>query len=91
MTERGFAFDDIGGQNALCMLEINLLFVCTGDNQYNYEYMEILYDAVFRYLMPLKKEYPSPSELMVQQGAYSSSFADRINGKWYICRTTKWV
>lgn len=86
MTERGFAFDGMGGQHALCMPEENLIFVCTGDNQYNYEYMEILYDAVFRYLMPLEKEYPSPSELMVQQGAYSSLFADRINGKWYICK-----
>ena len=90
LTEQGgFSFHGMGGQHAICLPEQKLVFVCTGDNQYNNMYAEILYDEVFRALSPDAREYPSGSGLFTADGAETSDFAAEIDGAWFACKPNR--
>ena len=90
MGEQGsYGFHGMGGQQVIIMPDKKLIFVCTGDNQYNMRYDDTLYDIVFRTLAPTNKKYESPSDMMVEEGVYTSDFADKINGVWYACKPNR--
>ena len=86
MNERGFSFHGMGGQFAICVPESDFIFVCTGDNQYNDMYAEILFRAVFDILIPKETEPEEGSfEISTAYGAAHSDFAEKINGKTFVC------
>lgn len=86
MNERGFSFHGMGGQFAICVPELDFIFVCTGDNQYNDMYAEILFRAVFDILIPKELESEEgPFELSTAYGEAQSGFAEKIDGKTFIC------
>ena len=86
MTEQGgFSFQGMGGQQVICIPDKKLIFVCTGDNQFNAMAGEILYDAVFDHLSPDEKVYRSPAHCMVQDGMKETALTKEISGKWFAC------
>lgn len=90
LTEQGgFSFHGMGGQHAICLPDQKLVFVITGDNQYNSMYAEILYDEVFRALSPDNGAYPSKNGLFVADGGASSDFASEIDGAWFTCKPNR--
>lgn len=86
MNERGFSFHGMGGQFAICVPDEDFIFVCTGDNQYNDMYAEILFRAVFDILIPSGESQEEPTfELSVAHGAAHSDFAAAIRGRTFAC------
>ena len=86
MNERGFSFHGMGGQFAICVPEEDFIFVCTGDNQYNDMYAEILFRAVFDILIPAEETVePESGALSTAYGEVQSDFAAKISGKTFVC------
>ena len=86
MNERGFSFHGMGGQFAICVPEADFIFVCTGDNQYNDMYAEILFRAVFDILIPEEEKCEENSfELSTAYGEAHSDFSEKIGGKTFVC------
>lgn len=86
MNEQGFSFHGMGGQFAICVPDKDFIFVCTGDNQYNDAYANIIFRAVFDYLIPEERSVPEEtSELPVAHGAAESDFAVKISGRRFVC------
>lgn len=81
----GFAFHGMGGQQMICEPEKRLIFVCTGDNQFNAEYGDKLYTAFFDAFVPDERDYPPAPALSVAHGAADSGFAEKISGKTFVC------
>ena len=82
----GFSFHGMGGQYAICIPKKDFIFVCTGDNQYNPLASEILFRAVFDYLIPEEAEEPDEDwQLSAAHGEAFSDFENKIQGKTFIC------
>lgn len=86
MNERGFSFHGMGGQYAICVPGEDFIFVCTGDNQYNDMASEIIFRAVFDYLIPAETNAEEECwELSAAFGQPQSDFARQISGKKFVC------
>ncbi len=84
--QNGFSFHGMGGQHAICIPEKDFILVCTGDNQYNPLYAEILYRAVFDYLIPDEEPFEDMDcKLSVAHGEADSDLAAKVNGVEYVC------
>lgn len=86
MNERGFSFHGMGAQFAICVPELDFIFVSTGDNQYNDMYAEILFRAIFDILISKTEIIEEENfELSTAYGEANSCFAAKIDGKKFIC------
>ena len=80
LTDRGgFSFHGMGGQHAIVLPQQKLIFTMTGDNQYNANYADTVYDAFFRAFFG-EEARPSPAALSIADGRTNSPFAARIDG-----------
>ena len=87
--EGGFSFHGMGGQHAIILPSKGLIFVCTGDNQYNGEYGDDLYESVINSLSPdfeNTEDWPEKTELSVAHGEKSSPFEKEVDGAWFVCK-----
>ena len=86
LTEQGgFSFHGMGGQHAIIMPADGLIVTVTGDNQYNPNYADTLYDAFFRCFYPTE-EQPSPDALSTAEGEADSPFCEQISGARFLLR-----
>lgn len=95
MAEKGFSFNGMGSQFAICVPERDFVFVCTGDNQLSDEQNNpIIFDTVFDCIvsnladesLPEEEELPEKElALPVAHGGRDSAFASRISGAWFEC------
>lgn len=95
----GFSFLGMGSQFAFCFPDQEFMFACIADTQLQGEIAgtlirNILWEELFKKLQdsPLPADNASYRALeqkieslsiLPQQGKLTSSFADKINGKWY--------
>ena len=100
-TEQGgFAFNGMGCQLAICLPCKDLIFVCTADNQGNLSQKDLMFYGFFDYIAnkmgkePLQEnkagekmlaEMTENLEIHHVSGDATSSYADKINGKTFIC------
>ncbi len=97
----GFAFVGMGDQLTVCLPEQDLIFVCTADNQGYPAARKILINAFFDYIVyPMQKEplaldgvaekklldATCDLKLRAAHGAKTSSFAEELDGKIYVCK-----
>lgn len=85
----GFFFYGMGGQHAIVIPEKNLIFVCTGDNQFNSDYGERLFEIVLNNLSPAvenTEDYPEKTAINVAHGEKNSIFENEVNGAWFTCK-----
>ncbi|MBQ9408014.1 MAG: serine hydrolase [Clostridia bacterium] len=86
LTEQGgYSFHGMGGQHAIVMPKDRLIFAVTGDNQYNANYADTMYDAFFRCFYPAA-ETASPDAIPTAEGRAYSPFEARISGAKFVCR-----
>ena len=86
--EGGFSFHGMGGQHAIVLPEKGLIFTCTGDNQYNSDYGDRLYEAVINCLSPdfeNTENWPEQDKLSVAHGEKSSPFEKEVDCAWFVC------
>ena len=85
LTEQGgFSFHGMGGQHAIVVPKDRLILAVTGDNQYNANYADTLYDAFFRSFYP-EAEEKSPGEIQTAEGKAFSPFRNKISGATFVC------
>ena len=87
MCERGFSFNGMGSQFAVCVPEEDFVFVCTGDNQYNNPHAnQEIFNAVFEYLVPgcCEGELDTGS-IPVAHGEADSAFTASVSGRVFRC------
>lgn len=90
--QNSFSFHGMGGQFAICVPEKNFIFVCTGDTQYQKNHVQtVLFRAVFDELVAHLDDGSAPeapifpTELPGAHGKASSAFAEKINGRTFVC------
>ncbi len=95
----GFSFHGMGSQFTVCIPSLDLVIVCTGDNQgYNPTANQLIFAAIEEFIytdastLPLKEdplslanleEYTKSLRLAVSEGACESPWKGRIDGKRY--------
>ncbi len=97
---RGFAMRGMGGQIALCLPKEDLIMIVTADNQGNSEAARLIYEAFYSEIAdriqvdPLAEDveaykalqaHHNGCELFFMPAAKASAFADKIDGKTFIC------
>lgn len=66
--DNGFSFNGMGNQFAICMPDLELVFVCTADNQFCAASQEVIFDAFF----DLIAENISPHPMKTDASSYQS-------------------
>lgn len=99
MLPEGVAFHGMGNQQAFCIPEKDLIFVCTADNQGNGNARGVIYDTFVKYVLETLSDEPlyedKEGEKMLAEayarmqipfvkGEVTSPIADKINGVTYI-------
>ena len=99
----GFAFMGMGNQHAYCIPELDLVFVCTADNQGNEDATGVIYELLEEHI--IKKISDSPLEenteaflemraaidrmsIPFQTGSTTSTSLKSINGATFVCSDT---
>ena len=96
----GFSFMGMGNQHAFCIPELDLVFVCTADNQGNSSAVETIYRLMVDHLIKKISDEPLPEDpaayaklqaeidgmsIPYQKGLATSARADAVNGKTFVC------
>ena len=94
----GFSFMGMGNQHAYCIPELDLVFVCTADNQGNSSATGTIYNLMVEHLIKKISDEPLPDNpsayaklqmaiegmsVPYQKGSATSSRLDAINGKTF--------
>lgn len=87
MCERGFSFNGMGSQFAICVPEEDFVFVCTGDNQYNNPHAnQEIFNAVFECLVPGGYAGETVTGcLPVAHGEAQSAFSASVSERIFCC------
>lgn len=86
-AHNSFSFHGMGAQYAICVPEMDFIFVCTGDTQYAADLASnTLFRAVFEDLLEMYEDAPESDSLPVAHGEASSGFMPEINDAEFVCR-----
>ena len=86
-----FFFYGMGGQFAICVPELNFIFVCTGDNQLadsmrHHDLFHLLFDVLVEAMNPESLDDPEPEpQLRIARGAAHAEWEAALNGREYTC------
>lgn len=96
--EKGFSFYGMGAQYALCYPEKDFIFACIGDTQGRDLAGKEIIDAFYEEIYDKISDSPLPEDdkaynklkekiktlkVLPQRGNLTSSFKQKVNGKWY--------
>ena len=96
----GFGFMGMGNQHAFCIPELDLVFVCTADNQGNSSAVETIYRLMVDHLIKKISDAPLPEDpaayaklqkaiedmsIPYQKGIATTVRLDAVNGKTFVC------